>query len=222
MRFENHIYEHNDALAFINGSRELKARYDELCMVLREITDDMIIEEFNRHRHKGIKSISDAINKLIDDGLTVKGWDRQSPIFNAPDLYTHGSTRWTLDFSCDNALAVEVAFNHGEAAAWNLIKPTLSSSINGNIQKKTNTKVGIIICATAEMKKKGNFDGAVGDYDKYIRYLLPLYAMLQKPLVIIGLEPPEKFEIIEEKRRNQVVRRDFVIYGDSMVIEDLL
>ena len=229
MDFKNHIYSYNDALTYINGSSEMSYRYHELCSVLTEITDEMIIDEFFSKQHKGIKSISEAINKIIDNALTKKGWHRQSPIFNEPSLYTRNSTRWTLDFSCDEGFALEVAFNHGEAVAWNLIKPTLSSSINENIEKKTETKVGIIICATSELKKKGNFDSAIGDYDKFIRYLLPMYSMLQKPLLIIGLEEPHKFEIIEKKEtRNQktkVVQRDFIIYdqeGNPIRVENLL
>lgn len=230
LKYESHIHSYNNALMLINGSPEMTQRYKELLDVLTEISDDMIIEEFNTKRHQGIKSISDAINTLIDMKLVEKGWDRQSPIFNKPDLYQRGSTRWTLDFSCQEGIALEVAFNHGEAVAWNLIKPTLASSINGNIEKRIETNVGIIICATSELKKKGNFDGAIGDYEKFLRYLLPLYAMLSKPLLIIGLEAPEKFEIIEKKRKvngkTKVEQRDFVIYDEitkePIFVESLL
>lgn len=216
MKYQNHIHSYNDALTYINGSPEMTQRYNELLEVLTNITDNMIINEFNTNRHRGVKSVSEAINNLIDYHLVEKGWNRQSPIFNDLDLYRRGSTRWTLDFSCNEGLALEVAFNHGEAVAWNLIKPTLSSSINGNIQKLVDTKVGIIVCATHEMKRKGNFDPSIGDYDKFLRYLLPLYAMLQKPLLIIGLEAPELFEIFERKQningKQTVVQRDFIIY----------
>ena len=53
------------------------------------------------------------------------------------------------------------------------------------------------------MKKAGNFDSAVGSYEKFLRYLLPMQNMLPTPLLIVGLEPPESFYI--DKNTKQVV-----------------
>lgn len=99
-------------------------------------------------------------------------------------------------------ISVEVAFNHGEAIAWNLIKPVLASELN-HIEKDIQTSAGIIICATEEMKTAGNFDGAVGTYEKFIRYLIPMQDMLPTPILLIGLKKPDSF--IVDKHSKQTV-----------------
>ena len=99
-------------------------------------------------------------------------------------------------------ISVEVAFNHGEAIAWNLIKPVLASELN-HVAKDIQTSAGIIICATNGMKKAGNFDSAVGSYEKFLRYLLPLQNMLPTPILIIGLDAPDSFHV--DKTSRQIV-----------------
>jgi hypothetical protein len=97
-------------------------------------------------------------------------------------------------------MAVEVAFNHGEAIAWNLMKPVLAAEINQvNTQTEIGAGVGVYICATNELKKAGAFDSAVGEYEKVLRYLNPMFGKLTAPLIIVGLEAPETFNIVKRK-----------------------
>ena len=42
---------------------------------------------------------------------------------------------WRLDFA-KGTISVEVAFNHGEATAWNFMKPTLASEVN-HVEKES-------------------------------------------------------------------------------------
>lgn len=86
--------------------------------------------------------------------------------------------------------------------AWNLIKPVLASELN-HVAKDIQTSAGIIICATNGMKKAGNFDSAVGSYEKFLRYLLPLQNMLPTPILIIGLDAPDSFHV--DKTSRQIV-----------------
>ena len=110
-----------------------------------------------------------------------------------------------MDFA-SNVMAVEVAFNHGEAIAWNLLKPVLSAELN-HVAKARQTRGGVIITATETMKKAGNFDGAVGTYEKFNRYLDPMMNLLTVPMVIVGLEPPDTFVIGSKgDSRGQVIR----------------
>jgi len=158
-------------------------------------------------------SLSAAINNLLDRRLIEKGWQRQSALFQGAE-YSSG-TRWKLDFSKEvsfdadlssektslkSGMAVEVAFNHGEAIAWNLLKPVIASELN-HVKKETDIGygVGIIICATNELKKAGAFDNAVGTYDKFLRYLEPMRNQLTVPLLIIGLRAPETFKVVKKK-----------------------
>jgi len=102
--------------------------------------------------------------------------------------------RFRLDFAKE-AVSIEVAFNHGEAAAWNLLKPVLASELN-HVRKAIQTQAGIIITATEGMKSAGGFDSAVGTYEKYVEYLRPLNDILSVPLAIIGLEAPRGFKVV--------------------------
>ena len=89
-----------------------------------------------------------------------------------------------------------MAFNHGEAIAHNIIKPVLASELN-HVQKNIQTKLGVIITANDDMKRKGGFDGAVGTFEKFISYFKPYSNIVTTPIVLIGLKPPTSFEIVD-------------------------
>ena len=137
------------------------------------------------------KSISRAINRLIKDGLERKNWISESAIFNDPN---YQQTKWRLDFA-KKLFSVEVAFNHGEATAWNLLKPVLASELN-HVSKDAQTQIGVVIMANQGMKDAGGFDSAVGTYEKAIRYLAPLQNQLTVPMILIGLKAPETFNVV--------------------------
>ena len=137
------------------------------------------------------KSISRAINQLIKDGLERKNWISESAIFNDPN---YQQTKWRLDFA-KKLFSVEVAFNHGEATAWNLLKPVLASELN-HVSKDAQTQIGVVIMADQNMKEAGGFDSAVGTYEKAIRYLAPLQNQLTVPMILIGLMAPETFNVV--------------------------
>ena len=61
--------------------------------------------------------------------------------------------------------------------------------------------MAVIITATEDLKEKGNFDGAVGTYDKYIEYLRPYAVYMVVPVVIIGLCAPDTFYIDKDSRK---------------------
>ena len=199
MKFITHSHRH--ALEIFMEDDRINCLWDEIVDVVKKISDDDIINEFNSERRKA-KSISEAINKLIAKGLIAKGWNEESPIFADPN-YSDNKGTWRLDFAKDD-IAIEVAFNHGGNVSWNLIKPVLSSELN-HVEKAIQTQVGVLITATDEMKRAGGFDGAVGSYEKYVEYLKPLNNLLTTPLMIIGLEAPETFEIIQKDENGKKV-----------------
>lgn len=183
------------------GERLLKEEYSslqaEIFGVIGAITDDEIIqrhEEFHIHQ----KSISMALNDLFKSRFTGLGWRAESPIFQDPEYSSGREKVWRLDFAKE-AVSIEVAYNHGEALAWNLLKPVLASELN-HVEKAIQTDLGVIILATEELKEAGGFDGAVGTYEKAIRYLQPLRAQLTVPLVLIGLQAPTSFTMEQTKR----------------------
>ncbi|HVZ80906.1 MAG TPA: BglII/BstYI family type II restriction endonuclease [bacterium] len=164
--------------------------------VLGGISDKRLINHFKKD-YLLHKSISATINDLLKEDLVREGWAAESAIFQ-DDQYR--DDRWRLDF-VRGQVAIEVAFNHGEATAWNLIKPVLSGEQN-HVKKAIQTSLGIIITATDEMKAAGGFDSAVGTYEKFQSYLKPMMNILTVPILLIGLTPPETFLIEHKKHQN--------------------
>jgi len=197
LKYKIHSFRHGEII--LNNELDYKIVWNELLSAIESITDDEIIE-YHENNSRKAKSISEPINNILKSKLIKLGWNDESYIFQDDE---YSGNRWRLDFAKDS-ISVEVAFNHGEAIAWNLIKPVLAGELN-HVQKEINTEIGVIICATKELKDKGGFDGAVGEYEKFLTYLNPLRDILSVPIVIIGLEAPTTFEIkvenIDGKKR---------------------
>ena len=191
MNYKLHSFRH--AQIILENENTYKRVWDELLKTIKSITDDEIISYYENNKRKA-KSISEAINNILKDKLVKLSWNEESYIFQDDE---YSGNRWRLDFAKES-ISVEVAFNHGEAIAWNLIKPVLAGELN-HVKKEIHTEIGVIICATKALKDKGGFDGAVGEYEKFLTYLNPLRDVLSVPMVIIGLEAPKSFEIKVQK-----------------------
>lgn len=198
------LHQHRFGLDIIKSNLKLSILWQDIEKTLDGLIDDKIIEEYESSPNA--MSISAAINNLIDEELQALGWTPQSAIFQGSE---YEGKSWKLDFAktadsskeTKSGIAIEVAFNHGEAIAWNLLKPVLAAEIN-HVDTETDigVGVGVYICATESLKEAGAFDSAVGEYEKVLRYLSPLFAKLTVPMVIVGLEAPETFRV--EKRKN--------------------
>jgi len=191
MNFKTHSFRHAEVIL---REPQFANEYQELLDTISNISDADIIAKHETYdtalRMRRPKSISVAINQLIDERLSTLNWNRQSPIFQEAGYV--GET-WLLDFA-KGLISMEVAFNHSTVIAWNLIKPVLASELN-HVKKNIQTEVGVIICATNAMREAGGFDGAIGTYEKFLTYLAPLRDLLSVPILIIGLEPPSSFRI---------------------------
>lgn len=177
------------------------------------MTDEDLIADFLAKkaeyaaRGTSFKSMTPSINSMLKERmLAIPGWQAEVDIFN-DTTGVIGNTEWRLDFACDNAFCVEVAFNHGEAIAWNLLKPVLSCELN-HVEKAVQGQLGIYVCATDNMKIAGNIDSASGSFEKVLRYLPPMMNQLTIPMMIIGLEPFETFKISESA---EVIRTNHII-----------
>ena len=183
-------YSHRNAeTLFLYDPRYINL-YQEVTIALHSIREQDIIDAYNAITRQGKKSISQPINRLIKERLTAYGWQPESAIFNDP---RYSEKRWRLDFAKGD-ISIEVAFNHGEAISWNLLKPVMASELN-HIQKSIQTSAGIIITATEAMSAAGNFDNSIGTFEKFQRYLVPMYNILPAPLLLIGLQAPTSFYI---------------------------
>lgn len=191
MKYITHAYRHADTIL----ASEHKSQFDEIKDVLSNVTDKELMDRHLKGKKNGIEtSLAPTINAILKEKFVQKGWKKESAIFQGAEYGEDVRDKvWRLDFAKD-AVSVEVAFNHGEAIAWNLLKPTLASSVN-NVDKAVNTEIGVVICATKALKTAGSMDNAVGEYEKILRYLIPLSTLLSVPMLVVGLEPPESFKL---------------------------
>ena len=206
MEFVAHSFRHAEAIL---SQPEFRPLMEELSAAIHSISDEDIIASFHSTPHTA-KSISRDINNLLKNRLEGSGWASESPIFQNDE---YDDKRWRLDFAKER-ISVEVAFNHGEAIAWNLIKPVLASELN-HVQKAIQTEIGVIICATADLKSAGGFDNAVGEYEKFLRYLIPLQDLLTVPLLIIGLKAPRTFKVTGTRINGRTVGAIELIHGNQ-------
>ena len=173
---------------------DFKEDWQEFQSVLGYISEENIATHFEANYKGQLKSISTTINNLIRERLVGAGWKKEAPIFHDEEL---DEKTWRLDFAKNN-LCAEVAFNHGEATAWNLFKPVLSSELN-HVKKAIQTKGGIVVFATEEMKAAGGFDGAIMTFERVISHLRAFHNLIPVPIMIVGLKAPKTFKITQVK-----------------------
>lgn len=209
-------HSHKFAMQVIENTPAFKTLWDELKSAIDSITDENLISHYQREHEGRTMSLSKSINVLLKAELVRRGWEAESPIFGEGE---YRSSRWRLDFAkkvelaqspligetgLASGIAVEVAFNHAEAIAWNLLKPVLSSELN-HVKKDIQTGLGILICATENLKEAGAFDPVVGTFEQFIMYSRPLSNILSVPILIVGLEAPDTFRIRTDKLGTKTV-----------------
>ena len=98
-------------------------------------------------------------------------------------------------------MSIEVSFNHREALAWNLLKPSIASGLN-HVKKAFQTDIGVLITPKDEMLDldRNNYqgsglDGAIGTFELVKKYLKVLQIQLSCPMIIIGIHQPKSFYI---------------------------
>ncbi|MBW2560066.1 MAG: hypothetical protein JRE40_04325, partial [Deltaproteobacteria bacterium] len=196
------VHSHRNCEELFTTSPGYMSLWSEIRASLDAITDEALAERFCAEYEGKNKSMSALLNKMIKENLVAAGWSPESGIFSEGE-YIHST--WRLDFAKED-VSVEVGFNHGEAVAWNLIKPVLASELN-HVHKAIQTSAGVIIAATQDLKDAGGFDSAVGTWEKYVSYLRPLRNLLTVPLCIVGLEAPELFCLEHYKEGNRTYGR---------------
>jgi hypothetical protein len=183
-------YSHKLGVELFNTERRFQPQWDEIDAAITNVSEEALIEYFEANFTGGQKSLSHSINALLKREFVEFGWAAESFIFGETE---YQGSRWRLDFAKAD-VSIEVGFNHGGSIAWNLVKPALASQLN-HVKKAIQTEVGVVICATEAMRDAGGFDNAIGTYEQYVHYLKPMQAVLNVPLVIVGLLPPETFRV---------------------------
>ena len=189
MEYRVHGFRHGDYL--VRNVEGYRPYWAEISSAIESVSEEDVIRHFSEHGEGVKKSISATVNALLKEQLVARGWKAESSIFSEAE-YSEGRI-FRLDFA-KGPISVEVAFNHGNDAPWNLLKPTLASELN-HVMKAIQTEVGVIVTATDDMKAAGGFDSACGSYEKYLSFLRPMGMLLTAPLVIVGLEAPRTFHV---------------------------
>ena len=217
------IYSFRFGLEIVQNVPALSNLWEEILACIDSISDDDLIKRHKKIQEKeNTKSLSKSINQLMDEKLINYKWIPQSEIFATAEFgfSKKSDSAWTLDFSKSailetgekTGIAVEVAFNHGEAAAWNLVKPVLAAEIN-DIRVKTHIGegIGVVIVASPQLKKYGAFDGAIGDFVRYKKTLNAMRSQLTTPIILIGLAAPETFKIQANNQKNSPYKSGEVV-----------
>lgn len=214
---EYKIYSHRYGHEIVTNNKKIEPIFNSFCNALKEITEQNIINLYQERKIKGNKdtSLSKVINALIKDKLTNLGWEKESYIFKNKAI-NKSTSDWRLDFVYPDIFSVEVAFNHASAMTVNLIKPVLASELN-HVEKAYQTKFGIIVSVTNEMKIKGGFDKAIGTFEGFCAHTIPLMNQLTIPLIIIGIEAPKTFEIVHKKESKRKIG-NILIYKTGEII----
>ena len=203
MKTTHYFHRHSNHL--VKHDHKFKNEYNEIIDSINSIGDKDLVRAFNERKktRPNTKSLSEPINLLLKEKLSCFGWTLESGIFKEPPYNQGNRSRWRLDFA-KNKISIEVAFNHQEATAHNIMKPVLASELN-HVQKDIQTELGVIIVATESLKKGGNFDSAIGTFEKFIEYFKPYNNLITVPIVLIGLETPETFIIDKETRQVKLI-----------------
>ncbi len=205
----------------LGSVKPLNSLWQEVLSAIHSISDDDIKEKHLAiQQQESTKSLSKAINQLLDERLKQKGWNDQSGIFSVPEYQDGTGSTWTLDFSKGTTLengdtsgvAIEVAFNHAEAAAWNLTKPMLAAEINDvRVQNNIGEGVGIVVVASSDLKKNGAFDGAIGDFNRYSKTLRAMRNTITVPIMLLGLAAPKTFKVQPREQKNSPYKSGEII-----------
>lgn len=226
MNIESPPYSFRFGQEIVGSVPELNALYEQVLAAIDSVTEEHLIKkhlEIKKRGKKDTKSLSKAINELLDQQFVNFKWTRQSKIFSTSDYAEDKKSEsvWTLDFSKEvvlangdkSGIAVEVAFNHGEAAAWNLVKPVLAAEINDmRIETQIGEGVGIIIVASSDLKKNGAFDGAVGTTDRYVKTLKAMRSQLTTPIILMSLAAPKTFRIVGKREKIEGMKHGDIFY----------
>jgi Restriction endonuclease BglII len=123
-----------------------------------------------------------AFNEKLDQLFTMKGWERQPPVFAES-----GDPTAKMDFLKDR-VGIEVEFGHSSFIGIDLLKFQVASY--SGLDK---IDIGVYVVTTKELQKamkndfKLNWEGSLS-YEKVVRYLPHFKSAIQVPIYVIGLD----------------------------------
>lgn len=193
MRFEE--YSHLNGLEIIRNIPDAYEKYKGVTGILESITDDEIIAKY--YELNSGKSLSTTLRQIIEEKILNLKWKKNLSIFDDKEV-NKGGSRWKADYVLPPDFSMVISFDHYSMMTNNLMKIALASE-ESYMNKNVQTKFGILISATYDLKQNGGFDSVIGEFEKYKVQCRVLQNHLKVPIIIIGLKAPESFKITHEK-----------------------
>jgi hypothetical protein len=164
------------------------------------------------------------LNNIISEKLVKLGWESQifvldlspeeinnfgeqlqpSDTINQKEVKVKAKPRkkrlsyWTMDFKKGN-IGVEVSFNNAGVLAQNLLR--LSVMSESHLKKpEDKIRLGVLVTATASLKKWSNMDSTVLTYETAQRVFPLINFNIPTPIVLIGLNNSSQGEIWAESK----------------------
>jgi len=197
--------------------------WKELSKVLDGITREDVLRQkqasFLRWRMGKIKTPrvggQDLLNNIIKEKLIKLGWESQIFVLDlTPDEVNSFSNQmepleansgkkekskekrlsyWTMDFKKGN-IGVEVSFNNAGVLAQNLLRLSVMSESHLK-QPEDKIRLGVLVTATASLKKWSNMDSTVLTFETAQRVFPLINFNIPTPIVLLGLNNSSAGEI---------------------------
>ncbi len=137
--------------------------------------------------------MSTAISERLDYELRAIGAASDAPIFSRKLVNTR-EDRYKI-WKKFGPIAIDYAFGHPDGLRWKLNR--LAASIIPNKHSMENPcQVGVLIVATESLRKAAKFD-AKANWETAIEDIDIMNSQLQAPLLIMGLNNPETFTMVD-------------------------
>ena len=167
LRLRLEIFSYRFAEQVLNSKLALKREVEETLQ--EEIQDSSVLSR-------------PGLNKLLDERLVARGWQRQPPVFDEP-----GDPGAKLDFLKER-IGVEVGFGHASFLGIDLLKFQVAS-----YSALDKIDVGVYVVTTANFQRrmkseyKQNWEGSL-TFEKVVRYLPHFKSAVQVPIFVLGID----------------------------------
>lgn len=186
-------WNHNYASEAVQSTEHIENWHD-FTNAINSITWDEIFEIHERYYAQTSKSLSKAINHVINNRL-MRIADFKSPIFDDDKF---GKAPYIIEYKL-GSLAIDTGFGHYNTLVWKLSRLNLAICDN-QLQKSSKQSIGILIVVEESLKKAGNFDNGVGTFEQAVEYVQAFNKQWDAPLLLICLKNPQTFQVVDNGR----------------------
>lgn len=173
-------------------------QWAELTNVLSSVTEaDILAEKLRTFEDWTIGKKTPPVggqkilNDIIERRLLALDWKKQ--IYCLGDIKDETGKRkkdftyWTMDFQKGD-IGIEVSFNNAGVLAQNVLRLSVMSE-NPYRPKEELIRLGILVCAHADLKSWSGMDSTVLTQESVVRVLPVMNFNIPTPIIVVGLHP---------------------------------